>query len=386
MLSAAPAELRILLHCANPRLEAHESTLLRQVAERVVNWDVVCAAAAEHGLAPLVFRNLTAFAPDCLPRRATDQLKAQRSRAAIRGLQLSGELVRILADLEAEGIAALPFKGPVLAAEYYGDVALRPCRDLDVLIDEADVAAARARLAGRGYLGAYPGSRRQEIAFARHARVLGLYQCEQDISLEIHWRFTARDIALDWQLSDVMPRAQPFVLGGKAVPTLTPADQVLLLCLHGSKHQWSRLIWLVDVALILSSVPVDLEEVLQRADRLRVRRVVALGLILAHHLLDVPVPESVTQYSKDSSLRWATGEVIRRYCDDPAGVTSRASASQRLHFDVRIADRTDQRLACLARVAFRSTPDDWNALRLPDFVFPVYSALRPLRLLIARVR
>ena len=57
----------------------------------------------------------------------------------------------MLEDFENHGITAIPYKGPALALQVYGDLKLRSFVDLDVLVRRSDAARAGTLLAARGY-------------------------------------------------------------------------------------------------------------------------------------------------------------------------------------------------------------------------------------------
>src|SRR2546426_10956064 len=75
----------------------------------------------------------------------------ERRSIARRNLCLTGDLLSLLELFEARGIPAVPFKGPVLAVQAYGDVALREFRDLDILVTHRDITRARELLLARGF-------------------------------------------------------------------------------------------------------------------------------------------------------------------------------------------------------------------------------------------
>ena len=66
---------------------------------------------------------------------------------------------------------------------------------------------------------------------------------------------------------------------------------------HGAKHMWSRLMWLGDVGR-LAQAGVDWTAVMKLASETRCERPVLLGLLLAHDLLDAPVPENVLERAR----------------------------------------------------------------------------------------
>jgi hypothetical protein len=60
------------------------------------------------------------------------------------------QLLQTLELLRESGIQTVPFKGPALAVQAYGDLSLRQYDDLDLLIHEADVPRAYQLLIANG--------------------------------------------------------------------------------------------------------------------------------------------------------------------------------------------------------------------------------------------
>ena len=103
--------------------------------------------------------------------------------------------------------------------------------------------------------------------------------------LELRWRLELtqprfkRNLGMDW----VWPRRRTAMLAGAEVPDMSPEITLLMLCMHGSKHVWSRLIWICDVAqLLVSSPDLDWKEVTREANQSGLWRSLALGVLLAH--------------------------------------------------------------------------------------------------------
>ena len=78
---------------------------------------------------------------------------------------MTRELTRISALLENNGVCVIPWKGPILAAAAYGDVALRQFGDLDILVREQDAMRAKDLLLASGYRPLYPQPAEQEAAY-----------------------------------------------------------------------------------------------------------------------------------------------------------------------------------------------------------------------------
>jgi hypothetical protein len=184
-----------------------------------------------------------------------------------RSLLLTGELRTLLRRLEEAGIPALAYKGPVLAQDLYGSVALRDMLDLDILVAKKDALRARDLLFERGYRSAVPTGERWDSYLLWSGCNFPLVQDSTGFVVELHWTPEAclppRHVAALWQ------RQQFVSLAGMQVPTFARQDLLLLLCLHGCRHMWERLEWLVGVAELLRMVDVVWDELLRLAELLR---------------------------------------------------------------------------------------------------------------------
>jgi len=90
-----------------------------------LDWRYVLETAELHGLLPLLRAQLEKLPPNTLRLQVGSELdRACRANAA-HNLALTGELLSLLRLLEDQEIAALPFKGPALAEQIFGNVAMR---------------------------------------------------------------------------------------------------------------------------------------------------------------------------------------------------------------------------------------------------------------------
>ena len=153
-----------------------------------------------------------------LPPELTQFFRAH----AIDTLYLTAELLRILRLLDAQGIRAVPLKGPALAQSLYGDLALREFCDLDLLVQETDLPKARHLRETQGYHLTFPLDPRDEAAYIRDEQDYQLRHPAKGILIELHWRFTPRWFAFPLAPAQVWPRLQPMRLAGREVPSLRP--------------------------------------------------------------------------------------------------------------------------------------------------------------------
>ncbi len=86
-----------------------------------------------------------------------------------------------------------------------------------------------------------------------------------------------------------------------------------MLCAHGAKHGWTRLVWICDVAAIVANHPdLDWAVVVDEARRLGIERMLRIGLPLARDLVGCGVPGAVWRLPDDRTTTRLAHEVRDR--------------------------------------------------------------------------
>ncbi len=183
----------------------------------------------------------------------------------------------------------------MLAAAIHSDFTARTAGDLDLLIHYKHLLQATAILFARGYElltevcadGTPARSDSYEYHFERPS---------DGMVTELRWKLELTEprfrhkLGLDW----VWKRRRSATLAGAKVPVMSPEITLLMLCMHGSKHAWSRLIWICDVAQLITSSPeLDWKQVVLEAKRSGLKRTLALGVLLAHRVAGATLPPAV---------------------------------------------------------------------------------------------
>jgi Uncharacterised nucleotidyltransferase len=375
-------EIELLLCCAAPHIGAERLPRIRALLREPVDWGALIAAAVSQDVLPLVYHNLTVFGA-AIPEGMKASLDHYLERNAARYAGLAQELVRVFQLLEARGIAALPFKGCVLAAAAYADPTHREFQDLDFLIRRRDALRAKDVLASAGY--------RLETGvklngLPAHGYEYRFLRGRDAPAVELCWRVTLRHSFASVDLSR-LSGGVTIALAGGVVPTLGPEEQLLLLCLHGSKHVWGLLRWICDVAAVVYRYPeLDWERLRRQARRVGCWRAVALGLHLAHELLGASLPAPMLEaIARAPGIAQAAGMVGEHLFRGDGGVSPETETRFHRYLAERFRDRLWIRLFPLVHLLYDLiTPSerDRAALRLPAGLTPLYYALRPVRLLL----
>ncbi len=373
-------EKQLLSYCARTQITPEIAAGIRKILAGPVDWDYLLWEAEENSITPLLERHLSAVAPGAAPPTAQEQLKKTCRANTVRCLYLTAELINILRLFQSQNIPVIPYKGPVLAAQAYGDVALREFEDLDIILRQSDIPKAHEIVVSLGYKPKFdwilsPG--------AAASLVPGEYNYRDEARramVELHTEITLRHFPVKPDLDAFILNLTPVKLSDRDVLTFTAEDLLPMLCIHGSKDFWERLSWIADLNELVQSHPaLDWDRVLRFAQPLHAARMLNLGLALAVTVLGLSLPPEVSaRVHSDHVAGQVAGEVRERLMARPFRTLD---AAGRFRFRKRMLVEKLLGWRYAMRLAVVPSEDDWQMVRLPGALAPLYIALRPLRLL-----
>lgn len=206
--------------------------------------------------------------------------------------------------LTTRRIPFLLYKGLALESRFYEGIP-RPSGDIDLLVTKEELRGAFQALIE-----------------------IGAEQIE--VNSEDERKLTLHGVLIELQTSLVEPyiarMADPAVLmqsrqrlqlrSGLEVWTLDDIDHVIALLVHGFKHQWCRLLWILDIALALRTLgPHAREKLFVRAHRYRIERILRIGLFLTYALF--PFEEEGTEVFLE---RWISEKYEKRLFRNDVGI------------------------------------------------------------------
>jgi len=333
--------------------------------------------ADHHGTSSLLYQNLSRLG-DIVPSTLLAGLRQDYERNVYKSLFLARELIRILDCLDAIGVEVVPYKGIVMAEVYYGDMALRRSGDMDLFVRGRDVGRIKHAVRDLGY--------RQRVPVPEDAEeeyIASGYECTFDSPagknlLELQWALQPRFYAVDFDMEGLFERAVKVSVAGRAVKTPSAEDLLLVLSVHAAKHVWGRLIWLCDIAQILKRENLNWDWVQARARQFGIERILHVTLLLANRLVMAPIPAPMEQSVVEDGAARAFADKIT--VNVARGISYDEDQVSYFRLMMQLRERKADRMRFLTRLTFTPGPGEWEAVRLPKSLFPLYRVVRLARL------
>lgn len=258
---------RFLIAClGSPRMPSLFDEARRAAADGPLDWRIVEALAVEEKVAPLIYRATRDH--DLLPDWLADGFRrAYVETGLINKLRLE-DLAVALDRLAARRIDTIVLKGVALAHTVYGNIALRPMIDVDLLVRRDRALDALDVLRECGYR-----PDRDEImpaALLTYENELFLRKRDRlEWHLELHWSlFDSPYHQTHLPESDLWATSVPLMVEGAPTRVLSPDLMLLHLCGHLVLHHRNRgLLWQYDIVELLhhERERIDWDVVLERA-------------------------------------------------------------------------------------------------------------------------
>jgi len=282
------AEARLLLSCLRREEEAAKLNRLQDYT--VKDWELVLEAALQSGLAPILFRTLKALDAELdIDGEVWEKLRSVYYLSAARNMRLYHELLNILSALNSRGIAVIILKGAHLAESVYGNIALRPMGDVDLLARSEDLSRVDQVLIEEGY-----SSADGMVSCQLH---LAPYNTKNGLNIDVHFSITRPPVARRFDVAALWDRAKKDSYQGVDVLTLSPEDLILHLSTHTCiDHGFNNgLIPFFDLLHTVEHYKGDLnwERLWDRGTEWGIERSVYLMLALTEKMLGLPMPQEI---------------------------------------------------------------------------------------------
>ena len=240
-----------------------------------------------HRLLPLLYRNLHNHGID---EPLTVSFKQEYFHTWSQNQFTFHRLAALIREFNQAGIETMLLKGAALVILFYQDAGLRPMTDVDLLVRRNQAKRAIQLLTSLGWKSKY-SSPEALIPFEQ----AGEFRHGDNQNLDLHW-------CLMWEGRQNLDGDEFWIesitteIDGVPTHALSPAHQLLHVCVHGAKwNDTSSLRWVADAMMIIRSprLKVDWDRLVRQAQELQLTLPMRDTLSYLSYLLDASIPREV---------------------------------------------------------------------------------------------
>ncbi len=373
-------EINFILLCACVEPDGERRKCIENAADSSLNWDLVYEISLRQRVLPLLYENIKSLLPGKVPARIIEKLNSVYFDNVTRNISLSLFLLKILSLLKENNISAVPFKGPLLAQDVYGDIGLRPFSDLDILVSKNNAFVAWQILLEDGFqteLVLDDGQKHKYIMSEDHMAFSKGNMC-----VELHWDMFGDYLCKPMKFEDVEESLKESVINNREVPDLSSEDLLLYLCIHGAKHRWGYLEMVCCVAEVIKRKEINWEVVEMMAQKLRCQRIFAVGIYLSWKLLEAPIPGCILEKIKNERIVLELAdEVIEDMFKEVASLELKNITDRFSFFHIKVRDSFSDKFRYVLKILFCPSVKEWQYFPVPASFSFVHYLLRPYRLI-----
>jgi hypothetical protein len=358
----------------------------------LIDWERLITTGLNHGTYLLLAHNLRKLVTVDFAQsnQWISKLLSKCAHVETKNLYLTEELLSLVSMLREEGIESVPYKGPVLAQQAYGDVKLRPFVDLDLIVEREKFSSVVSVLQKNGYAATEHRQGDLTAAFLSSKIYRRLaYEtefCRKPKSptrpvtqVDVHWE-VAPPHTLTVDFAELLQCSRKTNVFGTNLQFLEPEMLLLIICAHANKHRWSQLKWAIDVAeLLRQNREFNWNEAYKIARRHGISRKIDLALLIAQKHLHLKVPQEISdRISRERALVIEAEKVKQDWFS-----TDEVKFNLRAYWRIELltTDNMAGRARFMRGELFEPTVPTYFACPLPDSLFSFYRIIHPTRMI-----
>ena len=376
-------ETELIIACSQTVLNSSQIAHIANLLSQQLDWSYIYRIIKRNAVFPLVSWNLLQNFKHLLQPETQELLNEEFARHTQNNMLLTGKLIEIVNLLKSKDIPSLPFKGPLLAIQAYGNLSLRQFGDLDVLIPIERVDAAIKLLIAEGY----EPINLQRLDNMEQKKDVGFVSKDKNVNLELHWKLSGGHFSLPLEMNRLWKQLETVNLAGMEVGAFPFNTLLIYLCLHGARHCWERFGWICDInELIRSQDNVEWEQLTEEAKRLGCENALALGLFLVHDFFGsaTPLLESKKNKNNRAFRKIATQLRVGLFANEWTPLQIGDRYLYHLESKERLSDKWKVHLyysVWYLKIIFSPNEVDKSLFNLPSWLSPLHYVLRPPRLI-----
>jgi hypothetical protein len=296
-----------------------------------------------------------------------------------------------------EGIKPLIIKGPASSLQLYGNPVTREYTDIDLVIAPEHFSQVLSIMENIGYLEKSGSSSLTDSNYLKNENVLMqkmhhliFTSLKSPFRIEIHNAFfSGLTYNESYTTESVLARSVALIYQGITYHVPSIKDHVLLLIMHGTKHAWQSLHWLIDMVAVFSIEDKELHcDICRGIEDLHLQKHTALLIALIKELFSIEIPmpymKYYTRYQKNVKRQLA----IARHKLTSMNILTPSiwdTISFSWNYLVPLAETSKEKFK-VGLNPFLISPQDFKTLRLPKYLMWLHILLRPLFVIERRLK
>lgn len=280
------------------------------IDQAIDDWPELDRLVALHRCEALMVRALGHAAMKA-PEAIAQRWRGAEARLAVDTGAYLSTVTRLWPRLQAEGLQAAVFKGPVLQHQLYGEYFVRRAGDLDLLVAEADFARAGQILIDLGWRLAPPCRTLWWRLFLGEQHYLS--DMPGRTTIDLHYRIQQPGSPAPRQAKDFLDHTISVAIGGVEVQTVSLCNAALIAAISIVKallHRAPSLRHVADLGALFHRLSDDMRaELWERARAQGLTNTLNLGVRAVEECLGISIQAGEKPHSHfTASLRMMIGD------------------------------------------------------------------------------
>ena len=370
-----PTEIKLIIECCKTTKNTQQLT---EYINKIENWDSFISLAYSHGIFPLVYKSLKDFA-HLIPENIFTYIKQNYMNIVKQNMLMTSELIKITKILEENNIEVISFKGPVLSQLAYGDVVSRQYCDLDILVDEKELKKAQNILENNNYEQMYDLEEYQKENLKNVVHDISMINKLNNTNIELHWTLSSGEFFIDLEKLKYLEDTKKYTISNQEINIFSNEKLFIYLCVHGYKHLWERIEWLVDIYYLTEKENIDLEKVIEMSKFINAERLVLSTLIICKKIFDLEIILE-KDILNDKKLNIATNKMLEKIFQDYTVLKEKNHTKQFSIIHLYMLKTTTNKFKYF-KTFLLPTEHDYEKVKISSKFHFLYYLLRPFNIL-----
>lgn len=297
-------EDHLLLYCCRTEIDNRIKDKTIEIQRDNIDWDCFLKKARENGISAIVYLKLNEKKNDYrnIPSIIFEEFKKDYYVNATKNTLIFEGLGKVLQAFNKTGLQVIVLKGAALAEIVYGNLALRPMSDIDLLVKKEDLLRIDEQLKIQGYLPS-DGSVKDINFSSAYLTTLDYRSPSKNLpSFHIHWHFVNSSIPNESyityiKMEDIWQDAEKTKIANVETLVMAPHHLVIHLSEHALRvtHSLSKFCFFCDIneAINFYQERLDWDQLIKDSFKFNLNRMVYLSLYFASKFLATKIPEDV---------------------------------------------------------------------------------------------